>query len=178
VRASSVATVGCCPIKEVAVSEDSVDPAIEAAFEANGIEVKAANDFNDWNASIVAEFRANGGKVSGPFEGAPMVILHTTGAKSGKERINPLMYLPDGDKVVIFASKAGAPSNPDWYHNIVANPSVTLEVGTETFAGTASVAPKAQRDELYARQAALYPQFAEYEAKTDRVIPVVVIERA
>src|SRR5690242_1675034 len=93
---------------------------------------------NDFNATIIADFRANGGKVGPPFEGAPMVLLHTTGAKSGKERVNPLVYTTDGDRFVIIASKAGAPTNPDWYHNIKANPTVTLEVGEETFEAQAT----------------------------------------
>ncbi len=132
---------------------------------------------NDWNTNIVNEFRANAGKVGGMFEGAPMVILHTKGAKSGNEHVNPLMYLPDGDKFVIFASMGGAPKSPDWYHNLVANPEVEVEIGAEKFKANATVVDRATRDQLYARQAALYPQFAEYETKTTRVIPVVVLER-
>jgi deazaflavin-dependent oxidoreductase (nitroreductase family) len=134
-------------------------------------------DVNDWNAKIIAEFRANGGKVGGQFEGAPLLLLTTTGAKSGLARTSPMMYLPDGDRLVVFASKAGAPTNPDWYHNLVANPSATVEVGTETFDVDAQVTTGAERDELYARQAQLYPGFAEYESKTDRVIPVVALTR-
>jgi deazaflavin-dependent oxidoreductase (nitroreductase family) len=133
---------------------------------------------NDFNATIIADFRANGGKVGPPFEGAPMVLLHTTGAKSGKERVNPLVYTTDGDKLVIIASKAGAPTNPDWYHNIKADPSVTLEVGEESFAATATVIDSGpERDRLYAAQAELMPGFKDYEKATDRVIPVVVLER-
>ena len=134
-------------------------------------------DVNDWNAKIIAEFRANGGKVGGQFEGAPLLLLTTTGAKSGLARTSPMMYLPDGDRLVVFASKAGAPTNPDWYHNLVANPSATVEVGSETFEVEAQVTTGAERDALYARQADLYPGFAEYEAKTDRVIPVVALTR-
>jgi len=134
-------------------------------------------DVNDWNAKIIAEFRANGGKVGGQFEGAPLLLLTTTGTKSGLARTSPMMYLPDGDRLVVFASKAGAPTNPDWYHNLVANPSATVEVGTETFDVDAQVTTGAERDELYARQAQLYPGFAEYESKTDRVIPVVALTR-
>ncbi len=132
---------------------------------------------NDWNAQIIAEFRANGGKCGGPFEGAVMAIVHTTGAKSGAHRENPLCVLPDGDRIALFASKAGAPTNPDWYHNLVANPTVEVEYGTERFAARATVVTGAERDALYARQVEAMPQFAEYERNTDRVIPVVVLER-
>ncbi len=135
------------------------------------------SDINDWNAQIIAEFRANDGKVGGQFDGAPLLLLTTTGAKSGLARTSPMMYLPDGDRLVVFASKAGAPTNPDWYHNLVANPSATVEVGTDSFDVDAHVTTGAERDQLYARQAALYPGFAEYESKTDRVIPVVALTR-
>jgi deazaflavin-dependent oxidoreductase (nitroreductase family) len=131
----------------------------------------------DFNASIIAEFRANGGKVGGPFEGAPMVLLHTTGAKSGQERVNPLVYTRDGDRYVVIASKGGAPTNPDWFHNVKANPKVTVEIGEETFAATASVAEPADRDRLFAAMAELMPGFKDYELKTDRVIPVVLLDR-
>lgn len=138
-------------------------------------------DMNDWNRGIIAEFRANDGKVGGPFEGAPMVVLTTIGARSGAERVNPLMYLPNGDDVVIFASKGGAPTNPDWYHNLLANPEAQVELGTdggtEVVKVRARVAEGAERDELWSRQKAAYPQFAEYEAGTSRVIPVVVLEK-
>jgi deazaflavin-dependent oxidoreductase (nitroreductase family) len=135
-------------------------------------------DFKEWNKQIIKEFRENDGKVGGQFEGAPLILLHTTGAKSGEERINPLMTLPKGDDIVVFASMAGAPRNPDWFHNLVANPDVTVEVGTDTKQMRARVADRAERDALYAEQAAAYPQFAEYEANTDRVIPVVVLSPA
>jgi deazaflavin-dependent oxidoreductase (nitroreductase family) len=132
-------------------------------------------DFNDFNRKVIDEFRANGGHVGGPFEGSPMVLLHTTGAKSGKERINPLMYLRDGDRILVFASKGGAPTHPDWYRNLVANPSVTIEVGEETTPGVATVLTGEERDRLYAEQARRRPQFAEYQKKTNRTIPVVAI---
>jgi len=132
---------------------------------------------NDWNRTIIDEFRANDGKVGGNFEGAPLLILETTGAKSGRAHQSPMMYLADGDRLLVFASKGGSPPHPDWYHNLVANPSATVEVGTDTFDVDAHVTTGAERDELYARQAALYPGFAEYEAKTDRVIPVVALTR-
>ena len=133
-------------------------------------------DMNEWNRQIITEFRENGGKVGGPFEGAPMLILHTTGAKSGKERENPLMYRDEGDAIAIFASKAGAPDNPDWFHNLKADPDVSIEVGTETRALRARIAEGDERDAIWERQKSDYPQFAEYEANTDRVIPVVVLE--
>ena len=134
-------------------------------------------DTNDWNAQIIEEFRANDGKVGGNFEGAPLLLLHTTGAKTGEERVHPMMYLPVGDRYAVFASKAGAPDNPAWYHNLVANPDVTVELGTETFKARATVAERPDRDRIYRQQAELYPGFAEYEAKTDRVIPVVLLQR-
>lgn len=134
-------------------------------------------DMNDWNQKVIAEFRENEGRVGGPFEGAPMVLVTSTGAKSGQSRVNPLMYLPNGDDVVIFASKGGAPTNPDWYHNLLANPDATIEVGTESFPVRARVAEGAERDELWTRQKAAYPQFAEYERNTSRTIPVVVLEK-
>jgi deazaflavin-dependent oxidoreductase (nitroreductase family) len=136
-----------------------------------------APDPNDFNAKIIAEFRANGGKVGPPFEGAPMVLLTSTGAKSGQPRVNPLVYTTDGDRYVVVASKAGAPTNPDWYHNVKANPEVTLEIGEETFPARATIAEPAERDRLFAAQAELMPGFKDYEKATDRVIPVVVLER-
>jgi deazaflavin-dependent oxidoreductase (nitroreductase family) len=135
------------------------------------------NDYKAWNRQIIEEFHANEGKVGGPYEGAPLLLLTTTGAKSGKQRINPLAYTTDGEHLVIIASKAGAPTNPDWYHNIVAHPDVTVEVGTETFEARATVVEGAERDELYANRVAIMPNFAEYQAKTTRKIPVVVLTR-
>lgn len=132
---------------------------------------------SDYNAQIIAEFRANHGRVGGNFEGAPLLLLHTTGAKSGQERISPMMYLRDGERWLVFASKAGAPTNPDWYHNLTANPDATIEVGDETIEVRAEELPRAERDEKYAEQAALYPGFADYERKTDRVIPVMALTR-
>ena len=131
---------------------------------------------NDWNSKIIEEFHANGGKVGGPFEGAPLLLLTTTGAKSGQRRTTPLVYMPDGDRMIIFASKAGAPTNPDWYHNLVAHPQVTVEVGTETFEVKSVVITGEERDRLYAQQAARNPGFAEYETKTTRLIPVIALE--
>ena len=120
---------------------------------------------------------SNGGKVGGSFAGAPLLLLTTTGAKSGMARTTPVMYLPDGERLIIFASKAGASTNPDWYHNLVAHPQATVEVGSETFKVTAVEVTGEERDQLYARQATLYPGFAAYEAKTTRRIPVIALQR-
>ena len=132
---------------------------------------------NDFNRAIIEEFRANGGKVGGPFAGAPLVLLTTTGAKTGRRLTTPVMYLEDGGKLHVFASKAGAPTNPAWYHNLTANPTVTVEVGNETFEAKAVEVTGDERDRLYRRQAQLYPGFAEYEQKTTRRIPVVALDR-
>ncbi len=134
-------------------------------------------ELNDWNRQIITEFRANEGKVGGQFEGAPLLLLTATGAKSGKQRTTPLMYLPDGDRMIIFASKAGSPNHPDWYHNLVAHPDATIEVGTETVKVEATVIAGEERDQLYNKQATLYPGFADYEKKTTRKIPVVALTR-
>ena len=130
----------------------------------------------DFNAQIIEEFHANGGRVGGMFEGMPLLLLHHTGAKSGKSRINPLAYQADGGRYVIFASKAGAPTNPDWYHNLKAQPNVTIEVGTDTIDVVASEATGEERERLYRTQAERVPQFAEYETKAgERVIPVIIL---
>ena len=134
------------------------------------------SDREDWNSNIIQEFRTNEGKVGGPFDGAPILLLHTTGARSGEERVNPMMYLADGDRLVVFASKGGAPTHPDWYHNLVANPDVEIEVGTERRSMRARVAEGEERDRLYAEQSRRYPQFAKYQEGTDRTIPVVILE--
>ena len=132
------------------------------------------NDFEAWNHQVIEEFRANKGKVNGVNS---LLLLTTTGARSGKQRMNPLAYTTDGERLVIIASKAGMPTNPDWYHNIVAHPDVTVEVGSETFEARATIAEGTERDELYAKQAAIMPNFAEYQAKTTRTIPVIVLTR-
>lgn len=133
---------------------------------------------NDWNAQIIAEFRANGGKVGGRFEGAPMVLVHHKGAKTGIERVTPLVCQLDGERMYIFASKAGAPSNPDWYHNLKANPEVTIEFGDEVDVPVrATELQGEERDRVWERQKAERPQFAEYEQKTDRRIPVLALDR-
>lgn len=134
-----------------------------------------ANAFND---QIIEEFRANGGKVGGMFEGANLVLLTTTGAKSGKPTTSPVMYMADGERYVIIASNAGADNHPAWYHNLSATPSATAEIGTETFEVKASFIEGVERDELYARMVAIAPGFAEYEAKTTRRIPVVALHRS
>ena len=132
---------------------------------------------NDFNEKLIAEFRANGGKVTGMFAGRPLLLLTTTGARSGQRRTTPLVHTWDGDRIVVIASKGGAPTSPGWYHNLVANPTVTVELGAETFPAKATAVTGAERDRLYAAQAALMPTFAEYETKTTRKIPVVVLER-
>ena len=136
------------------------------------------SDVNDWNARIIEEFRANGGRVGGQFEGAPMLLLHTTGARTGQERVNPMMYLDLDGRRYVFASKAGADTDPDWYRNLVANPDVTVEAGTDTYPARAETVTGELRDRIYAEQASRYPGFAEYAAKTTRVIPVVELRPA
>ncbi len=135
----------------------------------------------DWNQQIIEEFRANEGRVGGNFEGRTLLLLHHRGAKTGTERVNPLAYQRvSDDAVAIFASMGGAAKNPDWYHNVVANPDVTVEIGTETFTGRAHVAEGAERQEIWERQKREWPAFAEYEEKTKgiREIPVVVLDLA
>ncbi|HEY5077226.1 MAG TPA: nitroreductase family deazaflavin-dependent oxidoreductase [Acidimicrobiia bacterium] len=136
------------------------------------------NDFKAFNAAVIDEFRNNGGQVTGMFAGAPLVLITTTGAKSGQRRTTPIVYTTDGDRLVIIASKGGAPTSPDWYHNLVAHPDVTVELPTETFEARARVAEEPERDRLYRAQAALMPNFDAYEKATTRKIPVVVLERA
>lgn len=137
------------------------------------------SEINDWNASIIEEFRSNGGKVGGQFEGAPMLLLHTTGAKSGLERVNPMVYQDlGGGAVAVFASKAGAPTDPDWYRNLVAHPAVTAEIGDGSRAFVARTATGDERDRIWTEQKRRAPGFAEYEAKTTREIPVVVLDPA
>ena len=132
---------------------------------------------SDWNAQIIDEFRANRGAVGGPFEGAPLLLLHSIGAKSGRERLHPMMYQAVGDAFAIFASKAGASTNPAWYHNLVANPRASIEVGDETLDVSARVLEREEREPIWTQQKNAYPAFAEYEAKTERVIPVILLER-
>jgi deazaflavin-dependent oxidoreductase (nitroreductase family) len=129
-----------------------------------------------WNRSIVDEFRANEGRVGGNFQGATLLLLHTVGAHTGAERVNPLMYQDLGGAVAVFATQGGAPTNPDWYHNLVANPEVTAEIGTESRRFRARTATGAERDRIWTKQKSDYHGFAEYETRTDRVIPVVILE--
>jgi deazaflavin-dependent oxidoreductase (nitroreductase family) len=133
-------------------------------------------EYDDWNRRVVDEFRGNGGKVA-QFEGRPLLLLHHTGAKTGTERVNPLVYLPVGDGFAVFGSKAGADTNPAWYHNLRAHPDATIEVGTETLPVHARVAESAERERIWEEQKRVNPNFAEYEQKTTRPIPVVVLER-
>jgi len=135
------------------------------------------SEHNDWNEKIIDEFRTKDGRVGGQFAGAPLLFLTTTGAKSGKRRTAPMMYLPVGDRLAVFAAKAGAPTNPDWYHNLVAHPRAGVEVGAESFEVDAEVASGEERDRLYATHAELYPGFKEHEQKTTRVTPVVLLTR-
>jgi deazaflavin-dependent oxidoreductase (nitroreductase family) len=132
----------------------------------------------DWNRSIVEEFRANGGVVGGPFEGRTLLLLHHRGARTGTERVNPLAYRPVGDGFAVFASKGGAPTNPDWYHNLLANAEARVEVGTETIDVVARVAEGEERDRIWEDVKREMPGFAEYERRTPRPIPVIVLERA
>jgi deazaflavin-dependent oxidoreductase (nitroreductase family) len=135
------------------------------------------SDMSDFNKAVIEEFRANHGKVGGGFDGAPVVLLTTTGAKTGQKRVNPLVALVEGDTLYVVASKGGAPTDPDWYHNLVANPDVEVEFGDERFAAVAVPVSRAERDRLFAAQIALQPAFAEYEKATTRVIPVVELRR-
>jgi deazaflavin-dependent oxidoreductase (nitroreductase family) len=136
-----------------------------------------ADDPNDFNRTLVAEFRANDGKVTGMFAGAPLVLVTMVGAKSGKERVVPLAYTRDGDRLVIIASKGGHPRHPAWYFNLLAHPEVTVELPGETYRARAVVTEGEERDRLYAAQAAVMPPFEEYAARAGRVIPVIVLER-
>ncbi len=135
-------------------------------------------EFSDWNKKIVEEFRANEGRVGGQFDGAPLLLLHTTGRKSGYERISPVMYLDLDGRRFVFASKAGADTSPDWYHNLLSHPEVTYELGAGTYTATATPVAGSERDRIYAEQAGRYPGFAEYQEKTERVIPVVELVSA
>lgn len=133
---------------------------------------------NDWNRGLIEDYRANGKPTKGPFVGRQVLLLTTKGAKSGTERTNPLVYTKDGDKIVIVASKGGAPTNPAWFHNLRANPTVTVELGKEKFQARAAVAkPESERRRLYDQHAATHPGFKDYETKTTRRIPVITLER-
>lgn len=136
---------------------------------------------SDWNQQIIEEFRSHGGHVGGQFEGAPLLLLHHVGRRSGTERLAPVMYQTVDDGWAVFASKAGAPDNPDWYHNLLANPDVSIEVGDgehiETIPVRARDLPATERDPVWETQKERYPGFADYERKTSRTIPVVLLER-
>ena len=132
----------------------------------------------DWNSKIIEEFRANAGKVGGPFEGATLLLLHTVGARTGQPRVNPMMYRPVPGGYAVFASKSGAPTNPDWNHNVHAHPDESAEIGTQTVKLHARVAEGAERDQIWAAHTAANPGFAEYEKKTTRQIPVIILEPA
>jgi deazaflavin-dependent oxidoreductase (nitroreductase family) len=135
------------------------------------------SDLNAWNTRVIGEFRASGGHLGGDFAGAPLLLLHTRGAKTNAERVNPVMYLEHGGRLFVFASKAGSDTNPDWYRNLLANPEVTVELDDDTFAANAIALQGEERDRIYAMQAERMPQFAEYQEKTTRVIPVVELHR-
>jgi len=134
-------------------------------------------DVRDFNRDLIEEFRTNHGKVTGVFANAPVLLLTTTGAKSGNKHTTPVVYTTDGDRLVIIASKGGAPSNPAWYHNLVANPAVTIELPHESFEARAVVTKGDERQRLFDAQAALMPAFNDYAAKTAREIPVIALER-
>ena len=133
------------------------------------------NNVNEWNEAIIEEFRENDGKVGGQFADTPLLLLHTTGAKSGLPRLNPVAYVADRERLVVMASKGGSPTNPDWYYNIVANPEVSVEVGTDQFQARATIPAEPERTRLYEKMAAVNPGFAEYQRQTTRVIPVIVL---
>ena len=137
----------------------------------------STEEYRTFNENLIAEFRANGGKVGGQFAGAPLLLLTTTGARTGLPRTHPLVYTTDNGRIVIIASKGGAPTNPDWYHNLRANPEVTVEIGTEVFLARASLPEGTERTRLFDQMAAQMPGFAEYQKNTTRQIPVVVLER-
>jgi deazaflavin-dependent oxidoreductase (nitroreductase family) len=140
--------------------------------------VSTGNRWTSFNDALIADFRAHGGQASsGPFVGRPLLLLTTLGAKSGQSRTTPLVYTRDGERYVVIASKGGAPTNPAWYHNLRAHQTVTIEVGDERFDADASVVEGAERRRLYDQQAALMPGFADYERRTDRIIPVVMLDR-
>ena len=132
---------------------------------------------SDFNKKIIEEFRANEGKVGGYFENMTLLLLHTTGAKSGLPRLNPAAFTEDGNRLVIIASKGGADSHPDWYYNVIANPNVTIEVGTEKYDAVATVEQEPERTRLYDQMAVQYPGFEEYRQKTSRIIPLITLKR-
>jgi deazaflavin-dependent oxidoreductase (nitroreductase family) len=134
-------------------------------------------EMDEYNRRLIEDFRAHGGKVSGDFERTPMLLLTSTGARSGQRHTTPMGYMPDDDRLIVFAANGGAPKNPDWYHNLVAQPHVTVEVGTETFAALAVVTQGAEREQLWIRGVAMFPFLAKHQAKTPRQIPVIALSR-
>ena len=134
-------------------------------------------DQNDYNRQVIEEFRAGRGKPGWRWEGRHLLLLTTTGARSGQRRTTPMMYIPDGDRLLVIASNIGAPTHPDWYRNLVAHSEVTVEIGTETFNATAVVTEGSERQQLWARIVELYPFFTDHQAKTTRQIPVIALER-
>jgi deazaflavin-dependent oxidoreductase (nitroreductase family) len=139
---------------------------------------KESTDYNEFNRQLIEEYRANGGRVTGVFAGASLLLLTTTGARSGQPRVAPLIYTTDNGRWIVIASKGGAPTHPDWYYNLRANPEVTVEVGTESFPARATVTTGAERQRLFDQMAARMPNFAEYQGNTVRQLPVIVLERA
>jgi deazaflavin-dependent oxidoreductase (nitroreductase family) len=135
------------------------------------------SDVNDWNTRVIEEYRANGGHLGGDFKDAPMLLLRTQGAKTNEDRVNPVMYLDEGGRLFVFASKGGADSNPDWYYNLLAHPEIIVELGSETFAATATVVRGDERDRIWELMASGMPQFGDYQTKTARIIPVVELRR-
>jgi deazaflavin-dependent oxidoreductase (nitroreductase family) len=140
-------------------------------------EAMTTEQIDDWNNQVIADFRANAGQVTGQFAGAPMVLVHTKGARSGQPRVSPMVYLRDGERYLVFASKAGADTNPAWYHNLVSAPTARIEVGPDTFDVKVEELHGEERDRLYAKQAGIMPNFAEYQEKTKRVIPVIALTK-
>ncbi len=134
-------------------------------------------DQNAYNLQLIEEFRANRDKADGPFAARPLLLLTTIGAKSGQARTSPMMSIPDGDHLLVVASNIGAPKHPDWYHNLLAHPNVTVEVGSETYRATAVALTGAEREQTWARIVERYPFFAEHQTKTSRQIPIVALKR-
>ena len=135
------------------------------------------SNVNDFNQKVIAEFRANGGKVGGPFADRPLLLLNTIGAKSGQPRTNPVVYTTDGDDLIVIASNGGADHHPDWYYNVKANPNVTIELGEQQFSAHAEIAEESERDRLFSQMATAMPGFADYQRNTARRIPVVILHR-
>lgn len=138
--------------------------------------MSSSNDWNDWNAAIIEEFRANEGRVGGRFEGGTLLLLHHKGARSGTERVSPLAYFPDGDRKIIVGSAGGAPKNPDWYHNLRAHPHTTVEVGTATVPVVATELTGDEYAAVWEKVTTAMPGFADYQKQTTRRIPLVALQ--